>query len=107
MEMPSALTQVAYSAGVRDWTVIFLRKRFTSADIRCSTVAGGADAAEADSCYVGNWSSRTPMSGLRWEVVLVVTTGQYAHVPELSRCKEGSRCQTSSSAIPKQARSST
>jgi hypothetical protein len=79
MEMPSALTQVAYSAGVRDWTVIFLRKRFTSADIRCSMVAGGADAAEADSCYVGNWSSRTPMSGLRWQVVLVVTTGQYAH----------------------------
>jgi len=65
--------------GVRDWTVIFLRKRFTSADIRCSMVAGGADAAEADSCYVGNWSSRTPMSGLRWQVVLVVTTGQYAH----------------------------
>jgi hypothetical protein len=76
MEMPSALTQVAYSAGVR---IIFLRKRFTSADIRCSMVAGGADAAEADSCYVGNWSSRTPMSGLRNQVVLVVTTGQYAH----------------------------
>jgi hypothetical protein len=30
-------------SGVR---IIFLRKRFTSADIRCSMVAGGADAAK-------------------------------------------------------------